>query len=140
MPTGLHSPKQRGDVVLKAHVASVCFKCFRCFRGMLQVFHTDFAKVNRDVTYVAIVIHICCKFMFPMFYLFFPDVYCKCVYLDVAYVSDICYKCFIWMLRIFYNVFQVFLMCFCKYFRCMFQVFHLPLDICCKCCIRMFQK
>jgi len=39
----------------------------------------------------------------------FLDVCCKCVYLDVAYVSYICCKCFIWMLRMFYNGFQVFL-------------------------------
>jgi hypothetical protein len=27
----------------------------------------------------------------PMFYLFFSDVCCKCVYLDVAYVLHICF-------------------------------------------------
>ena len=46
------SPKQQRDVALKAHVASVHFKCFR---GMLQVFHTDVAKVDRDVAVVAMV-------------------------------------------------------------------------------------
>jgi hypothetical protein len=46
------SPKQQRDVALKAHVASVHFKCFR---GMLQVFHTDVAKVDRDVAFVAMV-------------------------------------------------------------------------------------
>ena len=39
----------------------------------------DVAKVNRDVINVSYV---------------FSDVYCKCVYLDVAYVSHICFKCF----------------------------------------------
>ena len=35
------------------HVANVHFKCFRCFRGMLQLFHKDVVKVDRDVAYVA---------------------------------------------------------------------------------------
>ena len=38
----------------------------------------------------------------------FLDVCCKCVYLDVAYVSHICCKHFIWMLRMFYMVFKCF--------------------------------
>jgi hypothetical protein len=72
-------PKQ-GNITLKAHVASVYFKCFR---GILQVFYTDVVKVDQDVAYVAIVIHVCCKFLFALFHLcFFPDV---------------CYRCFIWM-------------------------------------------
>jgi hypothetical protein len=57
--------------VLKVHVASICFKCFRCFRGMLQVFHTDVAKIDRDIAYVAIVVQVCCKPLFPMFHLLF---------------------------------------------------------------------
>jgi hypothetical protein len=44
------------------------------------VFHTDVAKVDQDVVYIAM----------------------------VAYVSHICCKCFIWMLRMFCNDFQVF--------------------------------
>ena len=64
----------------------------------------------------------------------FSDVCCKCVYLDVAYVSHICCKCFIWMLRMFCNDFQQFSF-FCKCFRHMFQVFHLSSDVCCKCFI-----
>jgi hypothetical protein len=31
------------------HVASMCFKCFRGFIRMLQVFHVDIAKIDRDV-------------------------------------------------------------------------------------------
>ena len=79
---------------MKPHVASMCFKCFICFRSILQVFHTDVAKVDRDVTYVAMVVHVCCKCIFQMFYLF-SNVCYKCVYLDVAYVSHIRCKCFI---------------------------------------------
>jgi hypothetical protein len=74
------------------------FKCFRCFIGMLQVFHMN-------VAYVAMVIHVCCKLLFSMFH---SDICCKCSYLDVAYVSRICRKCFIWMLRMFTMVSNVF--------------------------------
>jgi hypothetical protein len=31
----------------------------------------DVAKVDRGVAYVAMVIHLCCKYLFPMFHLFF---------------------------------------------------------------------
>ena len=34
------------------------------FRFMLQVFHLDVAKVDLDVAYVAIAIHVCLKRMF----------------------------------------------------------------------------
>ena len=81
------------------------------------------AKVDRDIAYVAMVVHVCCKLLFPMFHLFFQStlqvcllVCCICFthmlqvfYLDVAYVfqwfqvfsgvfasvSDTCFKCFI---------------------------------------------
>jgi hypothetical protein len=84
------------------------------------VFHTDFVKVDRDIAYVAMVIHACCKRLSLMFHLFFSNICCKCDYLDVIYVSHIYCKCFIWMLYMFAMVFN----CFCKCFRCMFQVFH----------------
>jgi hypothetical protein len=35
------------------------------------VFHMDVAKVDRDVAYVAIVVHVCCKLLFPIFHQFF---------------------------------------------------------------------
>ena len=53
------------------HVASACFKCFRCFVGMFQMFHADGAKIDQDVAYVAIVVHVCSKRLFPKFHLFF---------------------------------------------------------------------
>jgi hypothetical protein len=46
-------------------------------------------------------------------------------YLDVAYV-----------LQWFLSVSCV----FCKYFRRMFQTFHLSLDVCCKCVLRYFRS
>jgi hypothetical protein len=57
--------------VLETHVASVCCKCFRCFRGMFQVFRINVAKVDWDVAYVAMIVHVCCKCLFPMFHVFF---------------------------------------------------------------------
>ena len=57
----------------------------------------------------------------------FSDVCCKCVYLDVAYVLQVCCKCFIWMLRMFYSGFS--------------YVFASVSDACFKCfiCLRMLQ-
>jgi hypothetical protein len=93
------------QVLLKAHTASVYFKCFR---GMLQVFQTDIAKADRDVAYVAMVVYLCYKGLLPMFHLCFGDICCKCVYLDVAFVSHICCRHFICMLRMFAMIFKCF--------------------------------
>ena len=76
---------------------ALCFKCFICFIGMLQKFHMDVAKVDRDVAYVASVSEACCKSLFKMFHLFqtkrFLSGCCICFthmlqvfYLNVAYV------------------------------------------------------
>jgi hypothetical protein len=66
----LQSSKQHVDVVLKnIDRKSVCLKCFRCFGDMLQVFRMDVVKVDHDVTYVAIVVHVYCKRQFPIFHL-----------------------------------------------------------------------
>jgi hypothetical protein len=72
------------------------------------VFQLDVAKVNRDVAHVAMVVHVCCNGLSPMFHLCFPDTCCKCVYPDVCI-------CFIHTLHVFYldvaygcNGFQVF--------------------------------
>jgi hypothetical protein len=106
---------------------------------MLQVFHMDIAKVDRDIAYVAMVVHVCFKILFSTFHLLFPTYVAKCLFGS--------FICFTHMLKMFYldvayvlQWFQVFLSCFCKCFRCTFQIFHLSLDICCKCCIWMFQK
>ena len=68
------------------HVASVHFKCFRCFRSMLQVFHTDVAKVDRDVTYVAMVVHVCCKHLSLMFHLCFQT------YVASVFILMLCFR------------------------------------------------
>ena len=91
----------------------------------------DIVKVDRDVAYVAMVVHVCCKRLSPMFHLFFQAYVASVFYPDVAYVSHICCKCFIWMLRMFCNgytrVFLVF-QTYCKYFnsfRRILQIFFL---------------
>ena len=58
------------------------------------------------------VVHVCCKCLLPIFHLCFPDTCCKCVYLDVAYVSHIRCMCFIWKLCMVAMVFKCFQMFF----------------------------
>jgi hypothetical protein len=110
------------------------------------VLHMNIAKVDRHIAYATMAIHICCKRLFQMFHLFFPDVCCKCVYSDVAYVSHICCKCSIWMLQMFYldvayvlqwlfkcfqvllQVFQIHVSSVSYVFRRMLQMFHLDVS------------
>ena len=91
--------------MLQARVANICFKCFIY---ILQVFYVDVVKVDRDVAYITMVIHVCCERLFQMFQLVQTyvarvlSVCCICFTLmllvfhpDVVYVSHICCKCFI---------------------------------------------
>jgi hypothetical protein len=90
--------------MLQAHVSSVS----DAFVGMFQVFHADVAKVDRNVTYVAMIVHVCCRCLFPMFHLFFQT-YVASVFIWMSgYVLHICCKCFIWILHMSAIVFQVF--------------------------------
>ena len=78
------------------------------------MFRIDVAKIDRDVAYVAMVVHVYCKPLFLMFHLFFRHILQVCLS-DVAYVSYICCKRFIWMLHVFamiFKCFQVFLQLF----------------------------
>ena len=109
--------------MLKTHIASVCFTCFGCFRGMLQLFYTNVAKVDQNVAYVAMVVHICCKGLFPMFHLCFWTYVISVFYLDVAYVSHICCKCFIWILHIFTMIFKCFSYVFASVSKACFKCF-----------------
>jgi hypothetical protein len=79
-------------------------------KSLLQVFHIDVAKVDRDVAYIAMAIYVYCEPLFQMFYFFFGRML-QVFYLDVVYISHICCKCF----------------------RHMFHVFHMFSDACCKC-------
>jgi hypothetical protein len=68
---------------------------------MLQLFHADVEKIDLDVAYLAIAIHVCCKCLFIMFHLL--QTYVTSIFLNVAYVAVTIHIC-------------------CK---CMFQMFHL---------------
>ena len=61
---------------------------------MLQVFNVDVEKVERDVAYVVMTIHVCCKRLFQMFHLFFKRMLQLCL--------SGCYICFTHMLQVFY--------------------------------------
>jgi hypothetical protein len=75
---------------MKTHVASVCFKCFICFRVMLQVFQMNVAKVDRDVAYVAMVVHICCKGLFLMFHrTYVANVFICMLHMFHTYVTSV---------------------------------------------------
>jgi hypothetical protein len=70
---------------------------------MLQVFHMDVAKVDRDI---AMVVYICCKLLFLMFHLFFQahvaSMFIWMLHMFHIYVSSV----FIWMLRMFLQWFS----------------------------------
>jgi len=70
------------------------------------VFQMDVAKVNRDVAYVTMVVHVCCKLLFLMFHLFFE-----------TYIASV----FIWMLHIFYTYVASVLFGYCVYFAIVFN-------------------
>jgi hypothetical protein len=97
---------------------------FMCFRGMLQVFHTNIANIDRNIAYVVMVIHICCKRISAIFHQFFQT-YVASVFISMLHMFHKHVVCFIWILRMFAMVFK----CFCKCLRHMFQVFHLPSDV-----------
>jgi hypothetical protein len=73
-------------------VVRVCFKCFRCFIRMLQVFHLDVAKVDLDFAYVY-------KWLSSVLSCF-ASVSNKCLQVFQVFqlFSDVCCKCFVWML------------------------------------------
>ena len=76
------------------------------------MFHTDVVKVDRDVAYVAMVIHLYCKCLFPIFHLFFHT--------NVASV-------FVWMLHMCHTYVAIVLsgrcVCVSMVFKCSHVVF-----------------
>jgi hypothetical protein len=91
------------------------FRVFCIFQRYVASVSDGCCKSRSDVAYVAMIVHVYCKGLLPMFYLYFSNACCKCIYLNVAYVSHIRYMCFIWLL---YMVVMVF-----KCFQVFFQVF-----------------
>ena len=89
------------------YVASVLDKCCKSRLGCCIYCNGCTRMLQRSVTSVSSV---------------FWDVCCKCVYLDVAFVSHVSCMCFIWMLRMFAKVF--------KYFQVFFKCFRSMLQVC----------
>jgi hypothetical protein len=85
------------------YVVIVFSKCFGCF-------YLDVVCFYLDVAYVAVAIHLCCKYMFQIFHLF----------------SDVCYKYF---MNVAYVAVVIHICC-----KCMFQLFHLLYVCCNRCC------
>jgi hypothetical protein len=88
------------------------FKCFRHLKLLFQVFHLNFAKVDLDVVYVAMIKYACCKPMLQMFKVFqtyVANVLCRCLK-SISW----CCKC------LFTHVLSV-----SSVFRCISQMFHL---------------
>jgi hypothetical protein len=83
------------------------------------VFHTDVAKVDRDVAYAAMVVY-CCKRLSSMFHLFLRRMLQACL-------SGCCIR-FTYMLQVFLmlRMFAMVFNYFCKCFRCIFWMFHVP--------------
>jgi hypothetical protein len=90
---------------LYIYVSIVCSKCFIYIRPMLQVFHPHVVKVDLHVTFTCML---------------------QAYFQVVSGVSYIYCKYFIWMLYLFAMIFKYFSGVFCKCFRRMFKVFHLP--------------
>jgi hypothetical protein len=78
---------------------------------MLQVFYNNVAKVDRDVAYVAIVVHVCCKGLLPMFHLCFrtyvASVFIWILHMFDTYVACILFGCCI-CLQMFSSIFRCF--------------------------------
>jgi hypothetical protein len=84
------SPAIEASSLSRQHAYDILSSGFRDFISMLRVFHVDVAKVNRDVAYIAMAIHLCCKRLFQLFHLFFQ-----------MYVANV----LIWMLYMFHMYF-----------------------------------
>jgi hypothetical protein len=135
MPTSLDSPSYKEIFALKLHIASIFFRVF-------QMFQTYVVSVSYGCCKSRSGCCICCNGCTRMLQapilnvssVFFPT-YVASVFIWMLHMfSHIRCKCFIWMLHMFTMTSSVF-RCFCKYFRHIFQMFHLFSDVCCNCCI-----
>jgi hypothetical protein len=94
----------------------------------LLVFYMDVAKVDWDVAYVAIVVHVCCKLLVPCLICFFRRMLQVCLFG--------CCICFTHMSQLFYLM----LCMFYDGFKCFSGVFVNVSDACFKCfiCLQMY--
>jgi hypothetical protein len=97
-------------------VENVCFMCFRCFIDMLQLFHADATKVDQDITYVVMVVHVCCKICFQCFTVLSD-------YVVTVFLSRCCI-CFTHMFHAYVaSVLSGYCVCFAMVFKCFPGVF-----------------
>ena len=54
------------------------FQVFQRFHLNVARVSFDVVKVDRDVAYIAIVVHVCCNCLSLKFHLFFVQALCKC--------------------------------------------------------------
>jgi hypothetical protein len=90
------------------------------FLGILQVFHIDVAKVDRDVPYVAMVVHVCCKRLLKVLHTYVESVFIWMLHMFYTYVGNV----FIWMLQWFHMFFASVFKAFHYVFRHMLQVLY----------------
>jgi hypothetical protein len=115
------TPLWRATAAIPSGTSAPALRCVlrkKCEMRTFQVFQMNVAKIDRDVAYVAMVVHVCCKRLFLMFHLCFRT-YVASVFIWMLYMFYIYASVFIWMLSMFAIVTRVF-RCFCKCFRCMF--------------------
>jgi hypothetical protein len=123
-------------------MSTCCSHMFHAFQMYVAYITFKCCKSRSSVAYIALAILVCFKCMFHMFQLFQTYVtsvlsgYCICcsgytcmlqVYVpNFSPVSDLCYKCFIWML----HTLQYYT-CFRHILRASIQ--NILSDVCCKC-------
>jgi hypothetical protein len=106
---------------------------------MLQVFHIDVVKVDWDVAYVAMIIHVCCKLLFLMFHLFFKmyvaSVFIWILHMFYTYVASGFISMFVYVLqwllkcfKVFFQVFKMHVSSVSSIFRRILQIFYLDVS------------
>jgi hypothetical protein len=100
--------------------------------NVLEVYvtiHMDVAKIDGDVLYVAMVVHLCCKLLFLIFHLLFQTyvasvfiwilhmfhTYVASIFLDAAYVFTMVLSIF----QVFLQMFQMYVSSVSSVFKCM---------------------
>jgi hypothetical protein len=113
--TSLHSSKQQVDVVLESACCERTFQVFLMFQRYVWSVSDGCCICCNGYTRM---LQVCSKC-----FIYFSDVCCKCVYLNVACILHICCLRFIRMLHILCN----------DFFKHFSSVFTSVLVICCKC-------
>ena len=98
---------------------------FQMFKGILQVFHMDVVKVDRNVAYVIMAIHVCCQRLFQMLHLFFQtyvvSVFICMLHMFHTYVANVLFGCRVCFAMVMLSVFMYFYKCF-SFFERMLQM------------------